>query len=268
MLVAIDIGNSKTKVGFFEDMNQYASKISSYDTNSKSITDISNSINAYINLLNKDTNLTACIISSVVPNLNSAISSEMNKKLNLSPIFVDSNLITGINFNYEPVSDLGSDRIADCIAVNNLYPKKNFKIVVDFGTATVFEVISKRGDFLGGSIFPGLEVASKALSDNASLLKNIDFENLSANNKVIGNSTEESLKSSLFWGYISLTEGIINKIINELKIQRKEVFVVGTGGFANLINNHTRIFDKIEPNLTLEGLRLIYKLYVEKNNEL
>jgi len=264
MLVAIDIGNSKIKVGFFEDLNKTVSKVSFFDTNIKSITDISNSINKYIDSLNKDINLAGCIISSVVPNLNKEISLEINKKLNLSPIFVDSNLITEINFNYEPVSDLGSDRIADCVAVNNLYPKNYFKIVVDFGTATVFEVISKTGNFLGGSIFPGLEVASKALSNNASLLKNIDFEDLSANNKVIGNSTDESLKSSLFWGYISLTEGIINKIINELNIQRKEVFVVGTGGFANLIDNHTRIFDNIEPNLTLEGLRLIYKLYVEQ----
>ena len=128
MLVAIDIGNSKIKVGFFEDLNQTVSKVSFFDTNIKSITDISNSINKYIDSLNKDINLAGCIISSVVPNLNKEISLEINKKLNLSPIFVDSNLITEINFNYEPVSDLGSDRIADCVAVNNLYPKNYDKI--------------------------------------------------------------------------------------------------------------------------------------------
>ena len=260
MLIAIDIGNSNIKVGIFEDYSKNNIKTISFDSDIKDINSIPKSITEYIATLDKDINIMGCIISSVVPDLNDEIILQMNDKLNLTPIFVDSSSIPEIKFNYEPVSDLGADRIADCTAVNYLYPKNLFKIVVDFGTATVFEVISKKGDFLGGSIFPGLEVASKALSDNASLLENIDLKNLSANNKVIGNSTDESLKSSLFWGYISLTEGIISRIINELKVQKKDVFVIGTGGFANLIDNHTSIFDKIEPNLTLEGLRLIYKL--------
>ena len=260
MLIAIDIGNSKIKVGIFEDYSKNDIKTISFDSNSKNIVNIPKSITEYITTLNKDINIDGCIISSVVPDLNDEIILQMKNKLNLSPIFVDSSSIPEIKFDYEPISDLGADRIADCVAVNYLYPKNLYKIVVDFGTATVFEVISKKGDFIGGSIFPGLEVASKALSNNASLLKNIDLKNLSANIKVIGNSTDESLKSSLFWGYISLTEGIIRRIINELKVQNKDVFVIGTGGFANLIDNHTSIFDKIEPNLTLEGLRLIYKI--------
>ncbi len=260
MLIAIDIGNSKIKVGIFENYSKNNIKTISFDSDIKNIKNIPESITEYVSTLDQDINIIGCIISSVVPDLNDEIILQMNNKLNLNPIFVDSSSIPEIKFNYKPVSDLGADRIADCIAVNYLYPKNLFKIVVDFGTATVFEVISKKGDFLGGSIFPGLEVASKALSDNASLLENIDLKNLSANNKVIGNSTDESLKSSLFWGYISLTEGIISRIINELKVLRKDVFVIGTGGFANLIDNHTSIFDKIEPNLTLEGLRLIYKL--------
>ena len=260
MLIAIDIGNSKIKVGIFENYSKNNIKTISFDSDIKNIKNIPESITEYVSTLDQDINIIGCIISSVVPDLNDEIILQMNNKLNLNPIFVDSSSIPEIKFNYKPVSDLGADRIADCIAVNYLYPKNLFKIVVDFGTATVFEVISKKGDFLGGSIFPGLEVASKALSNNASLLENIDLKNLSANNKVIGNSTDESLKSSLFWGYISLTEGIISRIINELKVLRKDVFVIGTGGFANLIDNHTSIFDKIEPNLTLEGLRLIYKL--------
>jgi type III pantothenate kinase len=260
MLIAIDIGNSKIKVGIFEDYPKNNIKTISFDSDIKNIKNIPKSITEHIATLNKEINAIDCIVSSVVPSLNDEIILQINNELNLNPIFVNYSSIPEIKLDYEPESDLGADRIADCIAANYLYPKNLFKIVVDFGTATVFEVISKKGDFLGGSIFPGLEVASKALSDNASLLESIDLKNLSANNKVIGNSTAESLKSSLFWGYISLTEGIVSRIINELKVQRKDVFVVGTGGFANLIDNHTSIFDNIEPNLTLEGLRLIYKL--------
>lgn len=264
MLIAIDIGNSKIKVGLFEDYLKDNIKIISFDSDLKNINNIHKSINEYISELNKDIKIIGCIISSVVPDLNDEIIIQMKNELDIEPIIVDSNLVPEINFDYEPLSDLGADRIADCIAVNYLYPNNKFKIVVDFGTATVFEVISKKGDFIGGSIFPGLEVASKALSDNASLLKNIDLKNLSSTNKIIGNSTDESLKSSLFWGYISLTEGIIKKIIDELEVQKEDVFVVGTGGFANLIDNHTSIFDNIEPNLTLNGLRLIFKINYER----
>jgi len=126
--------------------------------------------------------------------------------------------------------------------------------------ATVFEVISNNGEFLGGSIFPGLEVASKALASKASLLSEINFDEWSKNQKVLGNNTDEALKSSIYWGYISLTEGIIKRIIKELKLNKKEYIIIGTGGFAEIINRQIPIFDRIDQNLTLDGMRIIYNL--------
>ena len=143
---------------------------------------------------------------------------------------------------------------------HNNYQKGKYKIIVDFGTATVFEVISDKGEFLGGSIFPGLEIASKALSLKASLLNEIDFDKWDDSQKVIGNTTNEALKSSIYWGYISLTDGIVKKIIDELELNRSECIIIGTGGFAKIINNQISIFDKIDQNLTLEGMRIIYNM--------
>ena len=260
MLIAIDIGNSKIKVGLFEDYLKDNIKIISFDSDLKNINNIHKSINEYISELNKDIKIIGCIISSVVPDLNDEIIIQMENELGIEPIIVDSNLVPEINFDYEPLSDLGADRIADCIAVNYLYPNNKFKIVVDFGTATVFEVISKKGDFIGGSIFPGLEIASKALSIKASLLNEIDFDKWDDSQKVIGNTTNEALKSSIYWGYISLTDGIVKKIIDELELNRSECIIIGTGGFANIINNQISIFDKIDQNLTLEGMRIIYNM--------
>ena len=200
------------------------------------------------------------IISSVVPELNEEIKKIISQKFKLDPIFISVDLRTGIKFSYSPVSDLGPDRIADSVAAHNNYQKGKYKIVVDFGTATVFEVISDKGEFLGGSIFPGLEIASKALSLKASLLNEIDFDKWDDSQKVIGNTTNEALKSSIYWGYISLTDGIVKKIIDELELNRSECIIIGTGGFANIINNQISIFDKIDQNLTLDGMRIIYNL--------
>ena len=266
MLVVIDIGNSKIKIGLYPNYPENTElDILYFDNKISKLKEIPEGIANYIKSSNNKNFINACIISSVVPNLNKDISCLINNKFNVKPIFVNLDLNTGVKFNYNPVSDIGADRIADSVAVNNLYPKNLHKIVIDFGTATVFEVISNNGNFLGGSIFPGLEIASKALAEKTSLLKDINFEDLDSNQKIIGNSTDESLKSSLFWGYISLTEGMVKKILDELKITKEEAFIVGTGGFASLISNHVSIFDKIEPNLTLEGLRIIYQLNYGKN---
>ena len=252
MILLIDIGNSRIKIGLCKNPN------------------IRNDINVFycenINKINSELEkfdhyeFDAVLVSSVVPEINNKVTQIIKDNLNITPTFINGDLITGIKFNYSPLSDIGSDRIADCVAANNNYDKDKFKIVVDFGTATVFEVISNNSEFLGGSIFPGLEVASKALASRASLLNEINFDNWSNDQKVIGNTTEEALKSSIYWGYISLTEGIIRRIAKELKLNKNEYIIIGTGGFAEIINNQIPIFDKIDQNLTLDGMRIIYNL--------
>ena len=254
MIFLIDIGNSRIKIGSCKNPNLKDAIKTYYCDNLSTINSIFSKATKNIKSID------SVIISSVVPELNEEIKKIISQKFKLDPIFISTDLKTGIKFNYFPVSDLGPDRIADSVAAHNNYQKGKYKIVVDFGTATVFEVISDKGEFLGGSIFPGLEIASKALSQKASLLNEIDFDKWDDSQKVIGNTTNEALKSSIYWGYISLTDGIVKKIIDELELNRSECIIIGTGGFANIINNQISIFDKIDQNLTLEGMRIIYNM--------
>ena len=258
MIFLIDIGNSRIKIGVCENPDLKNNIETYYCDNISSIDSIFNKVNENIKLID------AVIISSVVPELNEEMKKIIIQKFELDPIFINTNLKTGIKFNYSPLSDLGSDRIADSVAAHNNYPKGKYKIIVDFGTATVFEVISDKGEFLGGSIFPGLKIASKALSSKASLLNEINFDKWDNSQKIIGNTTNDALKSSIYWGYISLVDGIIKKIIEELKINKNEYIIIGTGGFAKIINNQIPIFDKIDQNLTLEGMRIIYNLNLDE----
>ena len=255
MLIAIDIGNSAIKIGV------YKNHPANFDIEVSSIEKDYDSFSKSLSLIIKSSrSKPEVIIGSVVPSLDEPVIQLFREKFRIKPMIVDVKLKTGVTFNYNPIDAIGADRIADSVAVNNLYQNNLTKIVVDFGTATVFEIISSKGEFLGGSIFPGLEVSSEALFKKTSLLEKINFEEIGSDEKIIGNSTNQSLKSSLFWGYISLTEGMIDKILNELNTPRSKAFVIGTGGFASLISNQTPVFDKIEPNLTLEGLRIIYEL--------
>ena len=195
MILLIDIGNSRIKIGLCKNPNIKNKIDVFYCDNIKKI----NSVLKEIGISKFD----SVLVSSVVPEINKNVIKIIEDNLKITPTFINSDLTTGIKFNYSPISDIGPDRIADCVAANNNYDKKKFKIVVDFGTATVFEVISNNGEFLGGSIFPGLEVASKALALKASLLSEINFDEWNKNQKVLGNNTDEALKSSIYWGYIS-----------------------------------------------------------------
>jgi type III pantothenate kinase len=257
MLLILDIGNSKIKLGIYK--NYPSDKTLEVTSIDKDIDKFKDKITQVLDI-NKEKNVQGIVITSVVPDFEKKVTTILKATIDTKPLIISLKLKTGIKFNYNPPSSIGADRIADSVAMHNLYPSNLIKIAVDFGTATVFEVISKEGVFLGGSIFPGLEVASEALANKASLLNKINFNELKGNEKVIGNTTDESLKSSLFWGYVSLVEGLVKKIIEELKVDKNKVYIVGTGGFATLINNHSSIFDKIEPNLTLEGSRIIYEL--------
>jgi len=147
---------------------------------------------------------------------------------------------------------VGADRIVDTVAAYHLYGGPT--IVVDFGTATVFDAISKDGDYLGGAIAPGIEMAAEALHQTAAQLRRV---NLSAPKSAIGLSTAASLQSGLFLGYVSLVEGMVHRFKGELDQEAK---VIATGGIAQIIAQETTVFDVVNPNLTLIGLRIVYEM--------
>ena len=241
MLLAIDIGNSFTKFGVFENdtlrcrldiptiSHQTADEI--YDSKIQSVH--------------------AVIISSVVPELRDAYLELSEKYYRLEPIFVDASFDFNLKINYLPPENLGVDRLVAAFAAVETCGEPC--IVCDFGTATTIDVVSSKSEYLGGIIAPGMNAMSEALFTKTSQLPKIEIKKPES---VIGNSTIKSIESGIYFGYVGLVDGIIERMCGELGEVPK---VVATGGFAKLIAESSGKVDVVEENLMLEGLRLIYE---------
>ncbi len=245
MLLAIDIGNSSIKFGVF-DNEKLVSRFTIPTIRTLNSDEINSQISDKINH-----KISAIVISSVVTELRETFQNFGEKFFNISPFFVDNTFDFGLEIKYFPPENLGVDRIIAAFAAVEKYGKPC--IVCDFGTATNIEVVNSKGVYLGGTIVAGINLLADALHKRTSKLPLVE---LAKPEKVIGNSTISCIQSGVFYGYVGLTEGIINKIIDELGEIPK---VVATGGYAKLIAENTEIIEIIDENLMLEGLRLIYE---------
>ena len=252
MLLAIDIGNSNITLGVFE--GQRLSCTARLSADSRRLSDEYGELALNI-LLRKGVeprDISAAAICSVVPRLTPTFEQVCREYLNVAPLTVDTGVKTGVRILYENPRDVGADRVADAAAAYRLYGGPT--IVVDFGTGTVFDAISKDGDYLGGAIAPGIEVAAEALHQTTSQLRRVDA---AMPRKAIGRNTPEALQSGLMLGYVGLVEGMVRRFKEELGGEAK---VVATGGLAKVMAGATKIFDATNPDLTLIGLRMIYEM--------
>lgn len=251
MLICIDVGNTNITIGIFEGLSLGPRwRIS---TNHERMPDEYGIL--LLNLI-AHTNfskamLSGAIIASVVPPLTEKWVHVCQTYLDILPLVINSTSDTGVNILYLEPSLVGADRIVDAAATYYLYGGP--ACIVDFGTATTFDAITKEGDYLGGAIAPGVQIGAEALFQRTAKLPRVEIAKPSS---VIGRNTTESMQSGLFFGYVSLVEGMIARFRNELGEQMK---VVATGGLAELITSEMTIVDYIAPWLTLEGLRLIYE---------
>lgn len=196
--------------------------------------------------------LIGIILASVVPPLTGRICEACQAYLGIEPLVVDAGVRTGVRIRYEDPRAVGADRIVDAAAVHRLYGGP--ACVVDFGTATTFDAISKEGDYLGGAIAPGIGIASEALFLRTAKLPRVDLQRPPA---AIGRNTVHAMQSGLFFGYVALVEGMVARFRSELGPEMK---VIGTGGLASLIAQETRVIEIIAPWLTLDGLRMIWEM--------
>ncbi len=255
MLLALDIGNTNINLGVFEGENLKATWRTS--------TDQGRLADEYGLILNhllplKDISLsdiTAVALCSVVPPLTDTFVEVSRSYFHIEPLVAGTGVKSGIRILYDTPRDVGADRIADAAAALNLYGGP--VIVVDFGTATVFDGISKDGEYLGGAIAPGISVAADALFHSTSQLRRVE---LHPPDTAIGRNTVHALQSGLVLGYTELVKGMVSRFDSEMGGGCK---VVATGGLATLFEQHVDIFDAVDPNLTLSGLRIIHRLNTE-----
>jgi type III pantothenate kinase len=252
MILVVDVGNTNTVLGVYDGetlLNHWrlatrrGATVDEYGILSRNLFSLAKIDSSKI---------TGVIIASVVPPLDPILRQMAAQYFHLEPMFVEPGVKTGLAVKYDPPQDVGADRIVNGVAAWKKYGGP--LIVVDFGTATTFDAISKKAEYLGGVIAPGIVISSEALFERAARLPRVDIR---PSRKVIGTSTVASMQSGLFYGYVGLVEGIIVRMKKELGSDSK---VVATGGQAELIARGTDVIDHLEPDLILEGLRIIYEL--------
>lgn len=199
--------------------------------------------------------ISGVVISSVVPVLTSAFSELVVRYTGIEPVVVTHKTRTGVKINIPQPEQAGADRIVNSAAVVALHQPP--AIVIDFGTATTFDVVSADGSYEGGAIAPGIRLAHDALVNRAARLHKID---LVPPPDAIGKNTIHAMQSGIFWGYVALVEGLVARL--KASMATESVQVIATGGLAPLFHAHTDVIDVIAPQLTLDGLRIIYELNI------
>jgi type III pantothenate kinase len=251
ILIAIDVGNTNTVCGVFEgDRLVKDFRLS---------TEIDRTSDEYAALLMPlldafDVDLSrtfAAVICSVVPPLNLCFEELSRNYFKCVPLFVEPGIKTGLPIRYENPAEVGADRIVNAVAARSKYGSP--VIVVDFGTATTFDIINAAGEYTGGVISPGLVISAEALFSHASRLYEIDIKRP---DHLGGRNTAGAMQSGLYFGYVSLVDGLLERLLEEMPDVKR---IVATGGQAELIAGGSSFIQEVNTNLTLEGLKLIYE---------
>ena len=253
MLLAIDVGNTQILMGVYEGEElRYDWRLS---TNRARTVDefgiLTRTLFSLDGLEARD--VSRIVVSSVVPPLDSALDYLGREYFDTRPLFVTPDLVDDMPVLYEPASDVGADRIVNAVAAREYYGKPG--IVVDFGTATTFDVIDADGAYAGGTIAPGIGISADALTRRAARLPRVE---VARPESVIGRTTVKSMQAGIYFGYADLVSGLVARLTAEL--QEKPV-VIATGGWAPAISPECPCIDKVDRRLTLRGLRLIAERY-------
>ncbi|OGL46264.1 MAG: pantothenate kinase [Candidatus Schekmanbacteria bacterium RBG_16_38_11] len=253
MLLVVDVGNTNTVIGVYDKHRLVV--------NWRIGTKRNGTVDEYGIMFNTLFNFTkglkvdmidGMIISCVVPPIINSLLEMAGKYFGVTPLVVDSEIKTGLKILYENPREVGADRVVNAVAAFKKYGGPT--IVVDFGTATTFCVISKNAEYLGGVIVPGIMIALQALFQSAAKLPRVELKRPET---VLGRNTKSSMQSGIIFGYAGLVDGIISRLEEELK---EKYFVVATGGLAEFIASETKKIKEVSPFLTLEGLKIIYEM--------
>lgn len=259
MLLALDVGNTNITFGVFDEDGVGAERFVP-SASWRVATEVGRTPDEYGLMLNhllplrgvSPGDVTAVALCSVVPPLTPTFVDVCRTYFKIEPLVVGAGVRTGVKVLYDNPRDVGADRIADAAAALELYGGP--VIIVDFGTGTVFDAVSAQAEYVGGAIAPGIVVAADALFHSSSQLRRVELERPA---NAIGKNTVEAVQSGLVFGYAEMVKGMVSRFDTELGGGCK---VVATGGLARLIAKEADIFDAINADLTLSGLRIIYDL--------
>lgn len=250
MLLAVDTGNTHTVLGLFDGDRLKADwRIATRkDATADELGAVLRALFSGEGIDPKDVD--GVIVSSVVPDWNGVLAATAQRTFGQVALFVAPGIKTGLPILYENPHEVGADRIVNAVAAMHRFGAP--VLVLDFGTATTFDVVSNKGEYLGGVIAPGLGISAEALFERAARLMRVDVRKP---DRIIGRTTEESVRSGLFHGYVALVEGLVKRLRAELGTDAP---VVATGGLATVFQDELAFLAAVEPHLTLLGLRLIW----------
>lgn len=251
-LLVIDIGNTNIVLGVYRGQKLLVSWRLSTDAEKMAdeygilLRDLFSSAGL------DSSSIKGCALSCVVPPLLRSFQEVVGKQFAVNPLVVGPGVRTGVRILTDNPREVGADRITNAVAAAKLHGLP--ALVIDFGTATTFDVVSKEGDYLGGAIAPGVGIAAESLWRRAAQLPRIELAFPPA---AIGKNTVQAMQSGVLLGYVALVEGMVERISRELG---DKPMIIATGGLAPLIAEKTKVIQRVEPDLTLQGLRLIYEM--------
>ena len=267
MLLVIDVGNTNTVLGVFaraaeesptgevDDSPRYGRLVANWRVATSRTSTVDEYGVLFRNLFSmaglESKGIHGIVISSVVPPLDPVLRQVCERYFNLRPLYIEPGVKTGMPVHYDNPVEVGADRIVNAVAAFEKYGGPC--VVVDFGTATTFDCVSAKGEYLGGVICPGIGVSADALFERTARLPRVEIRKPA---RVIGSNTVGSLQSGLYYGYLGLVDGILELLLAELG---QETHVLATGGLGPMIGTGSKYIKNVEDSLTLEGLRIIWE---------